>query len=218
MKEISERLGPGIPKQPLMDSCVRAVNLGPGQHTSQPKRADGARCTCKTLGEGALRTETVTHKHYKHMCCIFMVRAAIWTVHLCKSAVFREAGPLSMSRCLLKQGEPKHNQTQVTKPGPLISVTALVPSTKGSSIGSIKWMVPHFMTLSICHSLSMLWPFSTAVKKKLFKTTEHFMIEASNLEQEWSLSELGFFKWPSCCIHFICNLRYKACFLSGTWT
>lgn len=188
MKEISEGLGPGIPKQPLMDSCVRAVNLGPGQHTSQPKRADGARCTCKTLGEGALRTETVTHKHCKHMCC--MLHAAIWTVHLCKSAVFGEAGPLSTSRCLLKQGEPKHNQTQVTKPGPLISVTALVPSTKGSSIGSIKWMVPHFMTLSICHSLSTLWPFSTAVKKKLFTTTEHFTIEASNLV---SLSELFFF-------------------------
>lgn len=29
MKEISERLRPGIPIQPLMDSCVRAVNLGP---------------------------------------------------------------------------------------------------------------------------------------------------------------------------------------------
>lgn len=35
MKEISEGLRPGIPKQLLMDSCVRAVNLGPGQHASQ---------------------------------------------------------------------------------------------------------------------------------------------------------------------------------------
>lgn len=42
MKEISEGLRPGIPKQPLMDSCVRAVNLGPGQRASQPERADGA--------------------------------------------------------------------------------------------------------------------------------------------------------------------------------
>lgn len=42
MKEISEGLRPGIPKQLLMDSCVRAVNLGPGSHASQPKQASGA--------------------------------------------------------------------------------------------------------------------------------------------------------------------------------
>ena len=33
---------PGIPKQPFMDSCVRAVNLGPGPQAGQLKRADGA--------------------------------------------------------------------------------------------------------------------------------------------------------------------------------
>lgn len=122
-------------------------------------------------------------------------------------AAFGRAGPLSASRCLLKQGEPKHNQTQVTKPGPLISVTALVPSTKGSSIGSSKWMVPHFMALSICHSLSSRWPLSAAVKMKLFTTTEHFTMGAPHFAQEWSLSHLK--KWPTCCIHFAGNVRYK---------
>lgn len=42
MKEISEGLRPGIPKQPLMDSCVRAVNLGPGRLAGQPKQASRA--------------------------------------------------------------------------------------------------------------------------------------------------------------------------------
>lgn len=29
-RDFQRGLEPGIPKQPLMDSCVRAVNLGPG--------------------------------------------------------------------------------------------------------------------------------------------------------------------------------------------
>lgn len=32
----------GTPKQPLMDSCVRPVNLGPGRRAGQLKRAAGA--------------------------------------------------------------------------------------------------------------------------------------------------------------------------------
>lgn len=156
MKEISEGLGPGISKQPLMDSCVRAVNLGPGHNTSQPWRTGGARCTCKTLGEGALREDAVTHRHQTHVLRAHVRAQPFGPSAGAKVPCLGKRGPFSVSRCLLKQGEPKHNQTQVTKSGPLISVTALVPSTKGSSIGSSKWMVPHFMTLSICHSPATL--------------------------------------------------------------
>lgn len=132
-------------------------------------------------GEMHLRdTETVTHTNTTQTRDAVCPRCVQLFRHLRKRVVFRNAGPLSASRCLLKQGEPKHNQTQVMKPGPLISVTALVPSTKGSSIGSSKWMVPHFTALSICHSLSSLWPFSAAVKIKLFTTTRHFTIEGAS--------------------------------------
>lgn len=103
------------------------------------------------FGQKQLHTNT-TNTCAVCSLCMQLFRLCIFARELC----FGEAGPLSESRCLLKQGEPKHNQTQVMKPGPLISVTALVPSTKGSSIGSSKWMVPHFTALSICHSLSSL--------------------------------------------------------------
>lgn len=184
MKEISEGLGPGIPKQPLMDSCVRAVNLGLGRHANQPKRADGVemhlwdtrwgRASDKHSYTQTLRTHAALGA--VSSWCVQLFRLCI----LCERVVFRAAGPLCASRCLLKQGEPKQNQTQVTKPGPLISVTALVPSTKAGSIGSSKWMVPHFMALSICHSLSSGWAFSAALRETLFTTTERFTMEASN--------------------------------------
>lgn len=80
MKEISEGLRPGIPKQPLMDSCVRAVNLGPGRHASQPASAgrQSGDAPVRHLGrvEGVW-AEIVAHKHCKHACCMFAVRAVI---------------------------------------------------------------------------------------------------------------------------------------------
>lgn len=94
MKEISEGLRPGISKQPLMDSCVRAVNLGPGQSTSQPWRTDGARCTCKTLGEGALHKNTVTNRHQTHVLRVHGIRSHLDCAFVQKCCVSESRAPL----------------------------------------------------------------------------------------------------------------------------
>lgn len=167
------------------------------------------RCTCETLWEeSASDRNSYTQTLQTHVLCCshsYMGRAFVQKgLHLGKQG-------LSACRCLLKQGEPKHNQTQVREPGPLISVTALVPSMRGSSTGSRKWMVTHFMALSICHSLSSLWPFSATVKKKLFTRTEQYTIEVLNLVQESSLFELPLlfsFKCLSYCIAFTGKVKY----------
>lgn len=130
------------------------------------------------MGRNSSTQTLQTHALCVHGACSYL------------DCAFVREGPLSASRCLLKQGEPKHNQTQVMKPGPLISVTALVPSTKGSSIGSSKWMVPHFTALSICHSLSSLRPFSAAVKIKLFTTNQHFTIEGLGLSHIFKMADI----------------------------
>lgn len=64
MKEISERLGPGIPKQPLMDSCVRAVNLGPGRPATASRRSRDA----PVRHSGGGDTETHTHQSRVGVC------------------------------------------------------------------------------------------------------------------------------------------------------
>lgn len=48
-----------------------------------------------------------------------MVHRAIKTAFVYESCLcLRKAGPLFVTRCLLKQGEPKHEQTQVMRPVP----------------------------------------------------------------------------------------------------
>lgn len=118
MKEISEGLRPGIPKQPLMGSCVRAVNLGPGP-TRQPAVAG------RRSGDAPVRQRGRVCFRQKHDC--YMCRM-IGVQTVCFNQGSPTPLPSSAFRCLLKQGEPKHQQTQVTTPGSLISVTALVPS------------------------------------------------------------------------------------------
>lgn len=68
------------------------------------------RCTCETLGGGRGDTQTVTHKHNKYATYVLLFRQF-------RGLCLGKQG-LSVSRCLLKQGEPKHNQTQVMKPWP----------------------------------------------------------------------------------------------------
>lgn len=68
-------------------------------------------------------TTLQTHAPYVHGVCIYLGL-------ICATGLCSGKRGLSVSRCLLKQGEPKHKQTQVMKPGPLISITALVPSAQ----------------------------------------------------------------------------------------
>lgn len=111
----------------------------------------------------------------------------------------QDAGPLPppAPRCLLKQGEAKHQQTQVTKPAPLISVTALVPST---------WQEVPQGAVNGWYLLSRLYqfvigsprrdPFSAAVKIK--PTSERFMTAA----QELTYILFFFVTFSTCFIRF----------------
>ena len=74
MKEISEGLRPGIPKQPLMDSCVRAVNLWPGRHASQPERADGAEMHLRDALGGERFAQKQLHANTTNTCAVLLTR------------------------------------------------------------------------------------------------------------------------------------------------
>lgn len=160
-----------------MDSCVRAVNQHCDTMYTQAHGRSFTHTHIKSFTQrlawqlgrlemhlqegGCWGTHTHTRTHTGHGPCCYL---ACSFVHL---GMFRETGPLGVSRCLLKQGEPSnttnhtqaielsphHNHTRLSLPFPMVIIVSMLDNLHLHTVGRAK----HTENKKTCIHTFHLW-------------------------------------------------------------